>query len=406
MSRKYPSLLPCFFAIIVDILGYGLVYPLVAAMFAGQHTAFWGNISPDLHHFYLGLIFALYPLFMFFGSSFMGDLADLLGRKKILVLCMLLLSFSFWIMGLGVNKSSFILFLSGRALSGLASGSQPIAQSTITEASNLESKSRNMSLLAFVQASGLVVGPLIAGIFSDTQINSNFTFSTPFFIAAVLALISAVWAFFSYEESIYHVVREKKIHILRPIYMLVDAFRHRSIRTLSFSFLLMQIAFGIYFQIISIFLKDVYNYQSWEIGVFYAFIGVCFPLGLLFVRALHTQLSIASMTLWGLFAFIISMVIASFTFSHILVWIGGFLFAITDMIAYVGIVSCFAHAVEKRRQSWAMGIFGSMIAFSFILSGFCPNLLDLLTASGVILLAAGVAFVSWVILALHLKVPK
>lgn len=405
MNKKSTSLLPYFFAIIVDILGYGLVYPLVAAIFAGEHTAFWGPwISKDLHNFYLGIIFALYPLCMFFGASFISDIADIIGRKKVLICTMLLLAISFWIMGTGVDMSSFSLFLLGRGLSGIAAGSQPVAQTSISEMSNVTVKARNMTTLAAAQAVGLILGPLIAGFFSDGKISSSFTYSLPFFIGAGLALLSAIWMLMASNKSSYRVVREKKIDILRPIYMFIDAFRYRSVRLLSFSFLLLQIAFGTYFQLISIFLKDTFNYTSWEIGLFYAFIGVCFPIGLLFVRMLHTQISIATMTLWGLIAFTASLVVASFTFSHVLVWIAGFLFALTDMIAYVGMVSCFAHAVERRRQTWAMGVFGSLIAVGFIISGLCPNMLDSLMTHGVMITAAAIAFLSWVTLALHLKV--
>jgi len=405
MSKKSATLLPYFFAIVVDILGYGLVYPLVAAIFAGEHTAFWGPwISKDLHNFYLGIIFALYPLCMFFGASFMSDIADIIGRKKVLVCTMLLLAISFWIMGAGVEMASFSLFLLGRGLSGIAAGSQPVAQTSISEMSNVAVKARNMTTLAAAQATGLILGPLVGGFFSDGNISPSFTYSLPFFIAAGLALLSALWMLMASNTSSYRVVREKKIHILRPIYMFLDAFRFRGVRMLSLSFLLLQIAFGTYFQLISIFLKDSFQYTSWEIGLFYAFIGVCFPIGLLFVRILHTQISIAAMTLWGLIAFTASLIVASFTFSHVLVWIAGFLFAVTDMIAYVGMVSCFAHAVERRRQTWAMGVFGSLIAVGFIISGLCPNLLDGLMAHGVMITAAAVAFLSWVTLALHLKV--
>lgn len=405
MSKKSISLLPYFFAIVVDILGYGLVYPLIAALFAGEHTAFWGPwISKDLHNFYLGLIFTLYPLCMFFSASFMSDIADIIGRKKVLVCAMLLLAISFWVMGVGVDVSSFALFLLGRGLSGIAAGSQPLAQTSVSEMSNVSVKARNMTALASAQATGLILGPLVAGVFSDGKIAQGFTYSLPFFIAAGLAVVSAFWMMMASETGSCRVVREKKIQIFRPVYMFMDAFRYPAVRLLSLSFLLLQIAFGTYFQLISIFLKDTFNYSSWEIGLFYAFIGVCFPIGLLFVRMLHTKISIAAMTLWGVITFAASLVIASFTLSHVLVWIAGFLFAITDMIAYVGMVSCFAHAVERRRQSWAMGVFGSLIAVGFIISGLCPNLLDGLMTHGVLLTAAAIAFLSWVTVALHLKV--
>jgi DHA1 family tetracycline resistance protein-like MFS transporter len=85
MSRTYVNfwrLAPCLFAIIVDYMGLGLVYPIVAEMFTEVPDSVFPNVqSATSRDFYMGLAYVLYPLFMFFGASFLGDLSDNFGRK-------------------------------------------------------------------------------------------------------------------------------------------------------------------------------------------------------------------------------------------------------------------------------------------------------------------------------------
>ena len=59
------------------------------------------------------------PFFLcFFGSSFMGDLSDILGRRKVLMLCMAGFVIGYLGMAFGVETKSLGLLFSGRALTG------------------------------------------------------------------------------------------------------------------------------------------------------------------------------------------------------------------------------------------------------------------------------------------------
>src|SRR5690606_12059210 len=87
--------LPLFFAILIDILGFGLVYPVLTALFTSNQSILPQSTPESLRFWYLGIGFMLYPFFMFFGSSFMGDLSDKIGRKKVILLCMAGLTLGF-----------------------------------------------------------------------------------------------------------------------------------------------------------------------------------------------------------------------------------------------------------------------------------------------------------------------
>lgn len=83
MEKRIRVFAPAMMAIIVDAMGFGLVYPLMTELFAGEEGLHMAAGMPlQLRHFYLGLTFLLYPLAALFGASWMSDLGRICGRKK------------------------------------------------------------------------------------------------------------------------------------------------------------------------------------------------------------------------------------------------------------------------------------------------------------------------------------
>ena len=158
----------------------------------------------------------LYPLCMFFGTSFMADLSDNYGRKKVLLICMAGICLSFLIMALGIVYSSLLMLTFGRALSGLMAGSQPVAQAAIADVSTETTKAKNMSIIALSYCIGSMLGPLIGGVTSDSALSRWFTYATPFFISSVLAFIAVIWILFKFKET-YMVQAKKSVSLLRPL---------------------------------------------------------------------------------------------------------------------------------------------------------------------------------------------
>ncbi|WP_316358669.1 MFS transporter [Candidatus Neptunichlamydia sp. REUL1] len=140
-------------------------------------------------------------------------------------------------MGFGVIASSLSILLIGHALSGLMTGSQPIAQAAISDLSTSETKALNMSMITFVICIGLVLGPLLGGIFSDPNLFAGFGFDTPFFIAAALYGIAALWILISFKKT-FVPTKKKPLSLFHPIEVFIDAFRHREVRALVIIFLL------------------------------------------------------------------------------------------------------------------------------------------------------------------------
>lgn len=395
------EMFPLLMAIAIDMMGFGLVFPVLTAMITSSES-----ILPNASHAYksmiLGLGYFLYPLFMLFGASFLGDLSDNWGRKKTLLGCMLGIFISFFFMALGVFIKVLSIFMIGRALSGLMAGSQPVAQATIADLSHGPSKAKNMGILAFVNSMSFMVAPLIGGVLSDQSVAPFFGYWTPFLFASLLGLIAFFWIQFSFKESF----QPKKMPIdwTRPIRVFKEAYEMNHVRLISFVFLIMQFGISIYLQYMIIYLNSEYHYSSLVMGLFYGYIGVFFSLSLLVLVPIFSKKFIyEKLVQWSLLVTGIVILAATIYPKELFVWIMTAFFGLANNIAYGLLMTSFSNQVDKDKQGWVMGIYGSCIALAFALGGLTAFLLPIFGARGLMYFSVACYLVSFILMTIFNK---
>lgn len=383
MTRfSFKEVAPCLFAIFIDIMGFGLVAPLLVAIFTTPAHNIFQIQSTSLSYFYLGLAFALYPLLMFFGTSFIGDLSDIIGRKKTLLLCMIGMGIGFLLMGVGIMYADLFLFLFGRALSGLVSASQSVALATISDLSSPENKAIHLSYIALIQCLGFVVGPLLGGVLS------GFKLSSPFVGAAIFAAVSAVWIAVGFEETF---VRkpDRKISLVRFFKIFAEAYQNERIRRLSIVFLIMQIGVAFYLPIILILFTTAFNYSPVMLGIFNGFIGASFALGLLILLPqMLKRFKIEQIVAICLIATCVSQLLSSVFPSQILLWLLAIPYGCTVETAFSGMFTSFSNAADATSQGWVMGISVAIMAIAWAITGFSTLLIPILGANMIMLIGA------------------
>lgn len=365
-NRNIITLLPLFFVIVIDTMGVGLIFPIISPLFM-EKTG--GLLAPDvsvfMRDFLFGVSIASFTFFMLFGAPFLGDLSDFIGRKKVLIISLLGTAISYLVSGFGVEWHSVFWLIAGRCVAGFAAGSQPIAQAAIADVSTAKNKAVNMGFLALATCLGFIVGPLIGGYFANPK---WFGYSTPFFIAAILAACNAISVAFTFTET-FQPQHKQKIQITRGLFIFVSAFTHKKIRPMINVLLLAQTAFAIYLSFVSIYVVQTYHYTSVQIGHFMAYFGVVLAINYLLLVRLSVKYFNLKQIIW------ISLLITAVSMLMMLyeklwmVWLAVIPIGIGNALFYTALITLLSNMVDADSQGWIMGITGAATAAAWTLGG-------------------------------------
>lgn len=289
-------------------------------------------------------------------------------------------------MGLGTEVNSLTILFLGRAMSGLFAGAQPTAQAAIADMSSAEEKKRNLSIMTFVISFGIIIGPVFGGFFADSSISPLFSFSTPFYLAAVLSLANAFWIGRKFQET-YFPEEKKRLDILRPIKIFLETFQRKRVFWIGGVFLFMQLGYATFYQLIQIRLAVQFNYQAWNLGMFNAAIGISYAIAMFIT--LKYLLKFFKEGLIGVLSLLftgLGLICVAIAAREVPVLVFSLIASAFDIVAYGMIMTAFSHSVGAKSQGWVMGIFGAILAISWTLTGLTPNLLSIMSTNWIIAL--------------------
>jgi DHA1 family tetracycline resistance protein-like MFS transporter len=231
---KRSPLLVIFVTVFIDLVGFGIVIPVLP--FYVEGTKF--NASPRM----VGLLFASYSVMQLVFTPILGRLSDRYGRRPILLISLLGTAAGFLVLGFATTL--WMLF-AGRIIDGISGGNISTAQAYIADITTPENRAKGMGLIGAAFGLGFTFGPAIGGVLSKWGI------SVPFIFAGGLALANAVLLYFTLPETVtpdhparasaatgrwsqlFHALKQKRLTFVLVIYFLfVTAF---SIMTTSFA---------------------------------------------------------------------------------------------------------------------------------------------------------------------------
>lgn len=177
------ALLTIFGVVLVDMLGFGLVIPLLP-FYAEQFKA---------SELGVGLIFAIFSLCQFFATPILGAWSDRVGRRRVLLisqtgnaLSYLLLAWSTQHHWNSLSVGLGMLYLS-RVVAGLTSGNISAAQAYISDVTTPENRTKGMGVLGAAFGFGFALGPALGGMLAHYV-----HMSAPAWAAAGLSMAAAV----------------------------------------------------------------------------------------------------------------------------------------------------------------------------------------------------------------------
>ncbi|MDB5098417.1 MAG: hypothetical protein JWM80_2838 [Cyanobacteria bacterium RYN_339] len=180
---KKSPLLILFVTVFLDLLGFGMVLPLLpyyAVHFGADALAVGGLLT-------------VYSVMQFIFSPIWGRLSDRVGRRPLLL--MSLLGSSAGLVVFGLADSLFLLFVS-RAFAGITAATISIAQAYIADSTTPENRAKGMGIIGAAFGLGFVFGPAFGGLLAQ------FGHGVPAFVAAGLALANFAFAAWRLPESL------------------------------------------------------------------------------------------------------------------------------------------------------------------------------------------------------------
>jgi DHA1 family tetracycline resistance protein-like MFS transporter len=273
---KTGRLINIFIVVFVDLLGFGLILPLL------PYYAETFGASPLV----IGLIVASYAAASLVGAPLMGRLSDRYGRRRILLLSVAGTFIGYLLLGFAQPIGSFsanlfashavnafiigVLFVS-RAIDGFTGGNITVAQAYITDITDETNRSRGLGIIGSAFGLGFILGPAAGGLLS------HWGYNIPALAAAVLAFINLISIFFFLPESLTNEQRTVNLQERRPtvtLKALIAALNRPKVGPLLLVRFFIMLAFALFQAVFALFAQNRLNLSAQSTGFVLTYIGV------------------------------------------------------------------------------------------------------------------------------------
>lgn len=383
-----------FLVITVDTMGIGFVWPLFGPLFTGNNSSlFASTVSMEWRNILYGITIGIASLFAFIGAPILGNLSDYIGRRKVLLFCLIGTTVGMGISVLGIIFNQVLLLIFSRAWLGAIAASQIIAQAAIIDISSPDNKSARLGIVSAANNIGFIFGPIISSLLVNDNLVGWFNLTTPFYFAAILAILCASFLFKLYKDA-ENVRLPQKSFFTKIFLVFTRAFTDKHVRSAALTYICLQIGWALYLQTNFLALVQKYNYSSRSLGYFLSWLGVIFCFNLLIVVRILTRFSSLKKIIYiTLPVAATCCFVAAFNNAETGIWLNILPMAASVALGSNAILTKLSNAAKATEQGWVMGVGGSLaslawavtpvitgviLAFSFKLPLFMASFLFLL----------------------------
>jgi MFS family permease len=287
------SLLVIFLTVFIDLLGFGMVLPLlpIYAEAFGVKEGGWE----------IALLMCSFSAMQFVFAPLWGRISDRVGRRPILIMGLLGSALFYFLFGLATVWQSLTWLFITRIGAGIAGATISTASAYIADVTTPKTRAKGMALIGAAFGLGFTFGPLLgaAALGFSRQLSDVGTSPWPGYTAALLSVTAFLLALFLLPESL-HRGEAKTHHDLFELSAWRDAISTASIPALLATSFVSLLSFGAFETTLSLLLKRQLHFQFHQVLLYFAFIGLTLTIaqGLL-VRRLSGRVGEVAMALTG-----------------------------------------------------------------------------------------------------------
>lgn len=350
-----PAVLFILITVMLDSMGIGLIVPVMPDLIQEIQgsdlgtAALWG-----------GILSTTFAVMQFLFGPVIGGLSDRFGRRPVLLISLVVMALDYLVMAVA---GSIALLMLGRIVGGITAATQSTANAYMADISRPEDRAANFGLVGAAFGLGFVLGPLLGGLLAE------FGTRAPFYAAAALAALNAVFGYVVLRETVTDNIRRPfRWKRANPLGSFRQLGRLPGLGPLLIVFFLYQLAFMVYPAVWAYFGKERFGWEPATIGLSLALFGIMLAIvqgGLIrwVLRLLGERGTVVYGHLIDVAAFLAIAFVTSGTIALILTPIAALAAVITP--ALQGIMS---KAVGPDAQGELQGALTSVTALAMILS--------------------------------------
>lgn len=258
-----------FLTVFIYLLGFGMIIPILPLL-----STYYGATPLEA-----GLLMSAFSLMQFLFAPLWGRISDRLGRRPILLFCLVGECLSYILLA---NARSLEMIFVARILAGFFGASISTASAYISDITPEDRRSQGMALIGAAFGLGFLLGPAIGGgltVLAENISNEvHFIAGFSAYGVAVLCLLTFVFAYFQLDESLSDQNRELALQRSKVkqnrFQVLFDYFRRPIVGLLIFIFAFATFAMAMMEATLVLFMEQEFKWGIREVSFGFAYIGV------------------------------------------------------------------------------------------------------------------------------------
>jgi DHA1 family tetracycline resistance protein-like MFS transporter len=231
-------------AVFIDMVGIGIAIPVLPVLI-GQYTD-----GRELQAYWNLELSVAYGLMQFLCAPLMGAISDRFGRRIVLIAAILGLGLHYFLIAIAPTLTVMLI---ARLVGGTTGASFTVANAYLADITAPSERARNFGLVGAAFGLGFICGPMLGGLLGGINLH------LPFYIAAGISLVNAVYGFIFVPESLPPERRSAfSFHKANPFRALAALVSHHAVGSLV-------IVYAVYF------IAHMTMIQSWVLATNFRF---------------------------------------------------------------------------------------------------------------------------------------